>query len=397
MYNPVMNKKLKILFLNHNLKGEGTYFRAFNFARHLAAFGHDMTLITVSQNSNFTARESIIEKVRVIEAPKFLDQHRGGWAPLDILYKIWHVLTNNYDIIHGFDHKPNVFLPLLAAKIFRKNSVLAADWADWWTKGGIAASSRITPEILIETYLEEKVRKIVCHNTVTSVTLMERAKSIGIPEDRITYIPSGCDIERIKPLGSKVNAATRKELGIPQKNIILEFIGFGQGDVDILVDAYNILRKKRGDINLLIVGPLDNKVKEKIESSPYKNGIISTGRVPYSDIPKYASVADICLLPLRDNPANRGRGPIKAGDYMAAGKPIITNNVGDSGVYIKEYKVGLHAGFDGAGFAKSITKMLSSKAFMKKCAANSLKTARTVLSWKKVSEKLNKTYMKIIS
>ena len=30
---------MKILYLNHNLKGEGTYFRAFNLARELAKRG----------------------------------------------------------------------------------------------------------------------------------------------------------------------------------------------------------------------------------------------------------------------------------------------------------------------------------------------------------------------
>jgi len=382
--------------LNHNIKGEGTYFRAFNFAKNLSSFGHDLTVITVSPDSNFTAKESMSDGVRVIEAPKFLDQHRGGWAPLDILSRINHVLKNDYDIIHAFDHKPNVFLPLLAAKVTRKKAVLFADWADWWTKGGIAAGSRLTPEILIETYLEEKVRKLASYNTVTSVTLMERAKSIGVKPSLITYIPSGCDIERIKPLGKKADLTTRKQLGIPAKNVILEFIGFGQGDVDTLIDAYDTLRKKRKDLNLLIVGPLDNKVAARINASPYKQGIISTGRVPYSDIPKYASVADICLLPLRDNPANRGRGPIKAGDYMAAGKPIIANNVGDSGVYITKYKVGLHAPFGCPGFAAPIEKMLKNRAFMKKCSANSLKTARTVLSWEKVSKTLEKAYLAVI-
>jgi glycosyltransferase involved in cell wall biosynthesis len=387
---------LKILYLNHNISGEGTYFRAFNFARHLAAAGHDLTLITVSPDSRFRAHEKMVNGVRVIEAPRFLDQHRGGWAPLDILFRIKHVLTNDYDIIHGFDHKPNVSFPMYVSKLAGKKAVLVSDWADWWTKGGIAAASRLTPEILIETVLEESVRKLTGYNTVTSRVLEERARKLGINEQHIFYIPSGCDTDNIKPLSKQAVLAAKRKLKIDAKKKIFEFIGFGTGDVDILIDAFNILSGRIKNCIFLIVGPLDSRLTEKIKNSPYAPDIISTGRVPYSEIPVFAGIADVCLLPLRDNPANRGRGPIKAGDYMAAGKPIIANPVGDIDYFIKRYGVGLTAGFEPADMAEKMQKMIKDQALMKKCAGNSLKTARNILNWETVSGEMERVYKKIL-
>lgn len=387
---------MKILYLNHNISGEGTYFRAFNFAKHLASLGHEMTLITVSPDSLFKAKEKTVDGVRVIEAPRFLDQHRGGWAPLDVLYRIKHVLSNDYDIIHGFDHKPNVSFPMYFSRWFRKKAVLVSDWADWWTKGGISAASRLTPEILIETVLEESVRKLSGFNTVTSQVLKERALSIGIKKEDVFYIPSGCDTDNIKPLSMKEILAAKKRLGISHKKKIFEFIGFGHGDVDLLVEAFTLARARVKDRLFLIVGPIDEKLKNKISASPYAADIITTGRVPYGDIPMYAGISDICLLPLRDNPANRGRGPIKAGDYMAAGKPIIANPVGDIDYFIKKYKVGITAGFEPAAMADKMIKLSSSPALMKKYSANSLKTARNILSWERVSAEMEKAYKQIL-
>ena len=387
---------MKILYLNHNISGEGTYFRAFNFAKHLAFLGHDMTLITVSPGSRFKIKEKTVDGVRVIETPRFLDQHRGGWAPLDILYRIKHVLTNDYDIIHGFDHKPNVSFPMYFSRWFRKRAVLVSDWADWWTKGGISSNSRLTPEILIETALEESVRRLSGYNTVTSRVLEQRALSIGVKKNDIFYIPSGCDTDNIRPLSGKESLAVKKRLGINTGKKIFEFIGFGHGDVDLLIEAFNLTRAKVKDCLFIIVGPIDTKLKDKIAASPYSDDIISTGRVPYKDIPMYAGIADICLLPLRDNPANRGRGPIKAGDYMAAGKPIIANPVGDIDYFIKKYGVGVTAGFMPADIAEKMTMLVRNPGLMKRCAANSIKTAQNVLSWGKISKQMEKTYMKIL-
>jgi len=47
---------MKILYLNHNLKGEGTYFRAFNLARKLAKRGLQYN------TKNMDGMEKIYEK-----------------------------------------------------------------------------------------------------------------------------------------------------------------------------------------------------------------------------------------------------------------------------------------------------------------------------------------------
>src|SRR5512138_1030630 len=92
---------MKILYLNHNIKGEGTFFRAFNFAKKLAERGHDMTVITISQNSLLRPVKYSENNVTIIESPRFLDKDRGGWAFLDTWFRIFHCIGNRYDIVHG--------------------------------------------------------------------------------------------------------------------------------------------------------------------------------------------------------------------------------------------------------------------------------------------------------
>jgi len=387
---------MKILYINHNWKGEGTFFRAFNFAKHLAKKGHSMTLLTVSPDLKFSSRSYTSEKVKIIETPQILDISRGGWGPLDILHKLIHVLKNRYDIIHGFDHKPNVSWPSLLGRASHKGTIFVSDWADWWMKGGISKGARPNPELFIETFLEEGIRRKADGLTVTSQTLKKRALSIKVRKDRIFYIPSGCDIDRIRPLPETKVKKIKRKYKIPANRKILQFIGFGQGDLGIMIDGFHELRKNRVDAVFMIVGPLQKHLEKKVKNSPYAEDIIITGRVDYKKVTELAPVSDISLMPLGDNLANRGRGPIKAGDYMAAGRPVLANDIGDIGYWIKKYRIGITAKHNAKDIAAKMEMLIKNKRLRKKLARNSYNTAVKVLSWKKVSGDMEKAYNKII-
>ncbi|MCX8092704.1 MAG: glycosyltransferase, partial [Candidatus Goldbacteria bacterium] len=357
---------MKILYLNHNIKGEGTYFRAFNFAKHIAKLGNDITLLTLSPKRLFSPVSYIEDGIKIIETPKFLDRTRGGWGPLDILYRIFHCVFNKYDLIHTFAHKPNIYFPLLKAKFFHRKTIHFADWDDWWGKGGINSEGRLTPETMIEEFLEEDIVKRADFVTTTSYTLKQRAINLKIKEDKIFHIPSGADIERFKPLPKNkiINLKTKYKINKNKK--ILGFVGLGQADLGLILDGFSIIRKKRKDVLLLIVGPLEKRLQQKFDTHPFKNDIIITGYVKSNLIPELTAIIDICYLPLKDTPTNRGRNPIKVGDYMAAGKPIIANPVGDIAQIIKNHKIGLTVKYYAEDVAEKTIFLLNRPHLIKK-------------------------------
>ena len=48
------------------------------------------------------------------------------------------------------------------------------------------------------------------------------------------------------------------------------------------------------------------------------------GEVPYSDLPHYLHGFDVCLLPFKVIPLTLATNPVKAYEYLGAGKPIVT-------------------------------------------------------------------------
>lgn len=383
---------MKILYLNHNITGEGTYFRAFNFARHIVKSGHNITLITLAPNRLFTPISYIKDGVKIIESPKFLDRTRGGWGPADIIYRISHCIFNKYDLIHTFAHKPTVYFPLLNAKFFHKKTIHFADWDDWWGKGGINSENRQTPETIIEEFLEEDIIKKSDFITTTSIALKHRSLNLAKNKDHVFHIPSGANIDKIKPLPQNKILKIKQKFKIDKNKKILGFVGFGQSDLGIIFDGFTLIKKKRKDTKLLIVGPPEKRWKKTLENHPFKKDIIITGKVDFNLIPFWISIIDICYMPLKDTPTNRGRNPIKVGDYMAAGKPIIANPVGDIAGIIKKHKIGLTINYSGSDVAKKTLFLLSKPTLMKKLGTNARKTAEKYFNWEILANSLNEKY-----
>ena len=128
---------MRILFLNHNTRFGGTYYRAMPMAEQLAAVGHDVTLLTVSPKQRWRAEWSRVNGVRLGEMPSWGQEYSGeGYGPLDNLLRIAHAGIERYDIIHLCDHKPNATFAGFPARL--RGAKLISDWIDWWGgPGGI--------------------------------------------------------------------------------------------------------------------------------------------------------------------------------------------------------------------------------------------------------------------
>ncbi|HRJ43460.1 MAG TPA: hypothetical protein PL105_16355, partial [Caldilineaceae bacterium] len=80
---------MRLLFLNHSTRFGGTYYRAMPMAEHLAAVGHNVTLLTVSPQRRWRAEWSVVNGkvfnvggepvVSLLETAQLLvEANRGG-------------------------------------------------------------------------------------------------------------------------------------------------------------------------------------------------------------------------------------------------------------------------------------------------------------------------------
>jgi len=70
-------------------------------------------------------------------------------------------------------------------------------------------------------------------------------------------------------------------------------------------------------------GPDLDRLKLQSKKLGVDKKIIFTGFVPYKEVPKFCSLADLCINPFRINDMTDRVSPVKIFDFLSCGKPIL--------------------------------------------------------------------------
>lgn len=387
---------MKALLLNFNLKGVGTYRRTFYFSRELARRGCDATMITVSQTSQYRARtyykrdwigESETPSgpgpwVRVIEGPAVGYKWLPGWGsgPLDIWQRIREICTGNYDVVYGFEYHPNVAWPVYLTR--QKEYRFFSDWCDWFAGQsnlfrGIKLAHRI------DAFFEERIRLLAEKVSVTSCVLRDRALSLGIPHERIVHIPEGAATDYVQPLDSR---EMRLRLGLPRDRPVIGAVR----NCDMVQEtrvAAEVL-KQVPDALFLFVGKSSPRAMALASQLGIKEHILNTGWVTDEDYPRYLACADVYFLPLQDALFDRARWPAKILDFLAAGRPVVTNPVGDVGPLFWENELGRVVGYQDEDFATAIVELLHNPKLARSLGENGRRVMVEQWDWRLRGEQI---------
>ena len=97
-----------------------------------------------------------------------------------------------------------------------------------------------------------------------------------------------------------------------------------------LLNSLKILTKKHENIKVLLIGPVDNADKPKLNSyltdNELINHIIQYNWKDIKYLPSYIFVSDVCISPLVKNPQHESGIANKVFQYMLFEKPLIVSN-----------------------------------------------------------------------
>ena len=168
------------------------------------------------------------------------------------------------------------------------------------------------------TLLMEKLTCFADDITVSSKFLQSKFGGVKVPHGR--------DIEAFDP--SKFDRKhLRKKWNLTDKKVIM-FLGNPRpykGLEDLIMATKSL---NRADLTLMIVGVEDNEYKRRLKKIGMEK-IQIVGLQPFSKVPEFLSMADLVVLPQRNEPSTIGQVPAKIFDAMAMAKPIIATNVSD--------------------------------------------------------------------
>jgi glycosyltransferase involved in cell wall biosynthesis len=147
--------------------------------------------------------------------------------------------------------------------------------------------------------------------------------------------------DRFKP---GLEPRIKEKLGI--RTPIIGYVGsfYPWHGIETLVKAAPLILDKF-DVHFVLVGDAKigsktsraylNDIKCLIKTKKLDDFFIFTGRVPYQSVPGYITSFDLCVAPYdpSKSPELKKYGffytPLKLFEYLAAGKPVVTTNVGN--------------------------------------------------------------------
>lgn len=370
------SEPLRILLWSPGFYHVGDHFRCLQFAQGLSRRGHEVTYLLGQREFSLRFRTRFDDALQVVHPPYLgeLCLAERVWKcqpdtklPLDILLRCLWVATrrDGYDVIHSFHVGANSLAPFLAADWAGKSRIFIQDWCDLWS-GGILRSPGDSVVERFDHWLSTTIETLHMTSasalTVNSSYLAERAVSkFGLRPERILKVVEGADVEIIKP---EDKLECRNRLSLPSTSVVLGFSGFFNPDTELLLAMLTSLISllPHRDVRLLWVGPIDSATSCAIAAAGLQPAIRSVGAVARTAIGSYLGACDVLVLPFSDRPVNMARWPAKLGDYLAAGRPVVSNATGDVGAFFQVHQdIGIATVADPMAFARAVQSVVENQ------------------------------------
>ena len=382
-----------ILFLNHNQENHGTYYRCMFLGNELSTQGYKIKMICASGGKFdlFIRKKHLNENFTIYTLPRIKYHQYFTGQIFRLFLTLFFVLFCKYDVCYGFTMaQPQIAIPAFVAKKIRKKKLII-DWDDMW--GGGFAEEHIFIVTFVLRWCERFFLQFADIITYVSELILDEIEIVSKRYPRLDSIakfkiPNGANVEKIPKLDKSI---CRKKLGIGNEIILLSVGNTYTDSLKRLFEAFEIVGKSNLKVFLYMVGNVVIPDRFKTLYEGNKKNIILTGKIPFEKIPYFMGAADVLLLPMEDNIIERARFPMRFGDYLCAGRPIVSNAVGEVKYYLNKYKVGLVAEHnDPEDYAQKINEVIENKALGHEVSINARHLAENELNWKNVCNQLGK-------
>lgn len=378
---------MKILLINQVFVSpeEPGHTRHFEMGKYLKECGHELIIVASDLNYQTGQRtverrglyaEQAFEGIRVLRSYMYPAIHRSYFWRVVAFFSFMFssILTalrlKDVDLVLGTT--PPIFQAVSAWVVASlRGKPFLLEVRDLWPEFGISMGVLTNPIIIaLSRWLENFLYKRANHILVNSPAYRKYMLAKGVPENKVTYIPYGTDVDMFNP--SIDGSSIRKELKVEDKFVVLYAGALGQAnDIDTLLRAAERLKQEER-ISFVLFG--DGKERARLETqakSKNLSNVIFAGTRPKKDMPLVVASADACLAILQDIPAFRTTYPNKVFDYMAAGRAsiIVIDGITRELIELSHGGVYVHPA-DDAMLAQKILELAQNPKHVKEMGAN---------------------------
>lgn len=339
----------------------------------------------------------------------------GPWEfiPKEFIYEVLPVLSTNminfikenkldYDLYHGHYVDAGI-VAIDVAKAFKKPSYFTAHSLGAWKKDQMGGDpTEMEKKFNFEHRIREERRifNAATAQTVTSIVQLEKLDELyGYTANNIVDIPPGVDIHTYDlPGKDELNQKTK----LPKRYVFcISRIDTNKGH-DFLLNAFDLVRKKIDNIDLVIGGGSPNpksreidlyqKMKDIINEKGMQDRVQLIGYVPDELMPIYYQQSDMFVLPSLFEPFG-----MTTQEAMACGKAVIASKFGGIRNVIEHGINGLLVDpSDPTEFADAMIGLLNDSSKLEMVGENAYHTVQDNFSWEAIADRFIDFYTKFI-
>ena len=326
--------------------------RSYEFARHLAHTGHDVTMVTAARGEQ--PRRYDTDGFAVVEvkggSPDYVRataqsfaRRIAGFGGFAAAATAAAVKLPRPDVVFATSPALTVAVPgLLAAR--RHRAPLVFEVRDLWPRAPIEMGALRNP--LARTLargLERAAYRGSAHVVALSPGMRDGVVAAGVDPHDVTLIPNAADLDLFAP--DVDPGELRGRFG---DDFVVSYFGtMGEAnDLDQVVRAATLLAD-RGETGVTFALMGDGKRRPALEEEVRRRGLPNVALLPAGDkaaAARLAAASDACLTVFKDVPVLATNSPNKLFDTFAAGRAAIVNTDGwqrelvednEAGVYVR--------------------------------------------------------------
>ena len=364
---------MKIVFLLTVGLERPSGLRYAGLARGLARRGHDVRVLALHPDfARAKPRRFRSDGVAVWYAGQMharkVGSRPGRFGPLRLLSVVlrstaalaWAVARTPGDCVHLGKPQPINGMAALMARRARPRP-LYLDCDDYE-----AGSNRFSApwQRAIFAWWEDRLPAYMQGVTVNTNFLGERVAGLGVPRNRIVYVPNGVDLQTFRPAPAARVAGLRAALGLEDRRVIAYAgsLSLQNHPVDLLLDAVPAILRREPRATLLMIGGGEDlpSLREQTVRGGLEGAVRFAGHVARPALRALLGLAELTVDPVYDDPVARARSPLKIFESMALGVPVVTGDAGDRRALLADGGAGLlvRPG-DAAALADGIAQLLA--------------------------------------
>jgi len=403
-------KKLKILLLNKDLYNPIFPARPAImeiYGKYIPSFGHKVTWLCPGEVKKTTKKK--INNVDLYIIPfhfhkkpliiKIFDLISLSFRQYRLIEKLYQNL--NFDIIQARNSVINILVSLIVSK--KKNIPFLYQITFTNRDNAFDNEDRNMVNLLfgkLTNILHNKLIKYADFIFPIS-SLMKKYLVVNhfLDEYKIYPLPMGVDYKTFFPNQNIEDLRKKYNLN---NNIVFIYIGtmVKSRKLDLIVKAFHHVKKEIKNAKLLMIGDGSGKGELKEISMALNLGddVIFTGRVPYSEIPKYISLADIGLCPIVPIFMYKMSSPTKMLEYMACEKPVIGNReIFEISNVISKSGGGILVEFEEKSFSSAMIKLARNSELIKQMGSYGREWIIKNRSYEMMAKKIEEIYYLLIN